>query len=322
MEINSKNIKLWSTIGPRASLGLGILDLAKSQKELMVVTCDVSTSAGLDRLRKTLPEQYIDLGIAEQNMIGVAAGLASENFKVITTTFAPFQTMRCCEQIKVNLGYMEERVTMIGLASGLVLGNLGFTHCCIEDIGALRSIPNLNIVSPADSLETIKSIEASLHNKKSTYIRITGGTNNPIIYESDYNFEIGKAITLKKGNDVIIFGSGAILENCMLAAKALDDKKISTGVINMHTIKPIDIEAIINAAEKTKLIVTVEEHNKIGGLGSAVSEVLSSMKNSPKQLTLGINDSYTKSGSYNFLKDYYRLTTEKILKDVQNLLNE
>ena len=322
MEINSKNIKLWSTIGPRASLGLGILDLAKSQKELMVVTCDVSTSAGLDRLRKTLPEQYIDLGIAEQNMIGVAAGLASENFKVITTTFAPFQTMRCCEQIKVNLGYMEERVTMIGLASGLVLGNLGFTHCCIEDIGALRSIPNLNIVSPADSLETIKSIEASLHNKKSTYIRITGGTNNPIIYESDYNFEIGKAITLKKGNDVIIFGSGAILENCMLAAKALDDKKISTGVINMHTIKPIDIEAIIDAAEKTKLIVTVEEHNKIGGLGSAVSEVLSSMKNSPKQLTLGINDSYTKSGSYNFLKDYYRLTTEKILKDVQNLLNE
>ena len=231
MEINSKNIKLWSTIGPRASLGLGILDLAKSQKELMVVTCDVSTSAGLDRLRKTLPEQYIDLGIAEQNMIGVAAGLASENFKVITTTFAPFQTMRCCEQIKVNLGYMEERVTMIGLASGLVLGNLGFTHCCIEDIGALRSIPNLNIVSPADSLETIKSIEASLHNKKSTYIRITGGTNNPIIYESDYNFEIGKAITLKKGNDVIIFGSGAILENCMLAAKALDDKKISTGFL-------------------------------------------------------------------------------------------
>ena len=107
---------------------------SKKTKELIVVTCDVSTSAGLDRLRKTLPDQYIDLGIAEQNMIGVAAGLASENFNVITTTFAPFQTMRCCEQIKVNLGYMEKKVTMIGLASGLVLGNLGFTHCCIEDM--------------------------------------------------------------------------------------------------------------------------------------------------------------------------------------------
>ena len=322
MEINSKNIKLWSIIGPRASLGLGILDLAKHQKELMVVTCDVSTSAGLDRFRKTFPDQYIDLGIAEQNMIGVSTGLASENFKVITTTFAPFQTMRCCEQIKVNLGYMEERVTMIGLASGLVLGNLGFTHCCIEDIGALRSIPNLNIVSPADSLETIKSIEESLNSKKSTYIRITGGTNNPIIYESDYKFEIGRSITLKKGNDVTIFGCGAILGNCMLVAKALNNKKISAGVINMHTIKPIDREAILEAAKKSKLIVTVEEHNKIGGLGSAISEVLSSLSNSPKQLILGINDSYTKSGAYNFLKDYYRLTPEKILEDIKNSLND
>ena len=322
MEINSKNIKLWSIIGPRASLGLGILDLAKHQKELMVVTCDVSTSAGLDRFRKTFPDQYIDLGIAEQNMIGVSTGLASENFKVITTTFAPFQTMRCCEQIKVNLGYMEERVTMIGLASGLVLGNLGFTHFCIEDIGALRSIPNLNIVSPADSLETIKSIEESLNSKKSTYIRITGGTNNPIIYESDYKFEIGRSITLKKGNDVTIFGCGAILGNCMLVAKALNDKKISAGVINMHTIKPIDREAILEAAKKSKLIVTVEEHNKIGGLGSAISEVLSSISNSPKQLILGINDSYTKSGAYNFLKDYYRLTPAKILEDIKNSLND
>ena len=121
MEVNSKNIKLWSSIGPRASLGLNILELAKNDKDIMVVTCDVSTSAGLDRYRKTLPDQYVDLGIAEQNMIGVAAGLASEKHKVITTTFAPFQTLRCCEQIKVNLGYMEEKITMVGLASGLVL---------------------------------------------------------------------------------------------------------------------------------------------------------------------------------------------------------
>ena len=322
MEINSKNIKLWSTIGPRASLGLGILDLAKNQKELMVVTCDVSTSAGLDRFRKTLPEQYIDLGIAEQNMIGVSTGLASENFKVITTTFAPFQTMRCCEQIKVNLGYMKEKITMVGLASGLVLGNLGFTHCCIEDIGVLRSIPNLNIISPADSLETIKAVEASIHSKKSCYIRITGSPNNPIIYDSDYKFEIGKSTILKKGEDISIFGSGAILGSCMTVAEELKNKKISAEVINMHTIKPIDKEAIINASKKSKLIVTVEEHNKIGGLGSAVSEVISSIKNAPRQLTLGINDTYTKSGSYNFLKNYYRLVPKKILEDIERSLNE
>jgi transketolase len=211
---------------------------------------------------------------------------------------------------------------MVGLASGLVLGNLGFTHCCIEDIGVLRSIPNLNIISPADSLETIKSVEQSFNSEKSTYIRITGGTNNPIINESDYKFEIGKSITLKIGDDVTIFASGAILGECMIAAEKLKDKKISVGVVNMHTIKPIDKEAILNLAKKTKLIVTVEEHNKIGGLGSAVSEVLSCLRNSPKQLTLGVNDTYTKSGSYNFLKNYYRLTSEKIIEDVQKNLNE
>ena len=148
MEISEKNIKMWSTIGPRATLGLAAFDLAKKNDNLMVLTCDVSTSAGLDRYRKTFPEKYLDLGIAEQNMIGVAAGLASENFNVITTTFAPFQTMRCCEQIKVNLGYMGQKDCMVGIASGLALGTLGFTHCCIEDIGILRSIPGMTIISP------------------------------------------------------------------------------------------------------------------------------------------------------------------------------
>ena len=147
MIINEKNIKLWSNLGTRATLGLSILDIIKENENLIVVTCDVSTSAGLDRFRKSYPSNYVDVGIAEQNMIGVATGLASEKFDVITTTFSPFQTLRCCEQIKVNLGYMKEKITMVGLASGLVLGNLGYTHCSIEDVGVLRSIPNLKIVS-------------------------------------------------------------------------------------------------------------------------------------------------------------------------------
>ena len=150
MIINDRNIKVWSTIGSRATFGIGALNLATKIDNLMVLTCDVSTSAGLDRFRKTYPEKYLDLGIAEQNMIGVAAGLASEGYNVVTTTFAPFQTARCCEQIKVNVGYMKQKLCMVGIASGLVLGNLGFTHCCIEDIGILSSIPNIQIISPAD----------------------------------------------------------------------------------------------------------------------------------------------------------------------------
>ena len=320
MEINERNIKIWSTIGPRATLGMVALELAKKINNLMVLTCDVSTSAGLDRFRKTYPDKYLDLGIAEQNMIGVAAGLASENFNVITTTFAPFQTMRCCEQIKVNLGYMKQKVCMIGIASGLVLGTLGYTHCCIEDIGVLRSIPGLTIISPADSLETVKAIEEAVKSKNPSYIRLTGSSNNPIVYQTDYDFEIGKSITLKEGRDITIFCAGTMVYECLEAAKILETKKISSKVINMHTIKPLDKKAVEEAC-KSKLIVSVEEHNIIGGLGSAISEYKSSLVKSPKQLFLGVKDSYSKGGNYKFLLEKHRLNSKKIVEDILNNIN-
>ena len=313
--INERNIKVWSTIGSRATLGIAALELAKDIDNLMVLTCDVSTSAGLDRFRKTYPEKYLDVGIAEQNMIGVAAGLASENFNVITTTFAHFQTMRCCEQIKVNLGYMKQKICMVGIASGLALGTLGYTHCCIEDIGILRSIPGISIVSPADSLETVKALEAAVKSKNSIYLRLTGSSNNPIIYNKDYKFEIGKSITLKEGKDIIIFSSGSMVYQSLEAAKILEKKNISAKVVNMHTIKPIDKFAIEDAC-KFKLIVSVEEHNVIGGLGSAIAEHKSSLEKSPKQLILGVKDTYTKGGSYKFLQEKHRLTAEKIVEDI------
>tara|TARA_X000000950_G_scaffold268399_1_gene345899 strand:- start:486 stop:1457 length:972 start_codon:yes stop_codon:yes gene_type:complete len=313
--INDRNIKMWSTIGPRATFGMAALELAKNQKDLMVLTCDVSTSAGLDRFRKTFPDKYIDLGIAEQNMIGVAAGLATENFKVITTTFAPFQTMRCCEQIKVNAGYMKKKICMVGIASGLVLGPLGFTHCCIEDVGVLRSIPGLTIVSPADTLETVKAINQAIELNSPSYIRLTGGSNNPIVNNKDYTFKIGKSIELIKGEDLVIFSSGSMVYTSLQVAKVLKSKKISCRVVNMHTIKPIDQEAIEKSLS-LKLIVSLEEHNIIGGLGSAIAEHKSKFSKSPKQLFLGIKDVYGKGGTYSYLKDIHRLTTEKIVEDI------
>jgi|TARA_X000001036_G_scaffold296722_1_gene275831 transketolase len=315
MIINERNIKMWSTIGSRATFGLAAFDLAKSVDNLMVLTCDVSTSAGLDRYRKTYPEKYLDLGIAEQNMIGVAAGLASEGYKVVTTTFAPFQTMRCCEQIKVNLGYMKQNVCTVGIASGLALGALGYTHCCIEDLSIMRSIPEIVVISPADSVETIKALEAAIRLEKPSYIRLTGTSNNSIIYNKDYDFNIGKSIILKEGTEIVIFSTGAILKECMDAAAVLEQKKVSARVVNMHTIKPIDKEEILNAC-KSKLIVSVEEHNIIGGLGSAIAEYKSTINNSPPQLFLGINDYYSKGGTYNYLKNKHRLTSEKIVEDI------
>ena len=318
MNINEKNIKIWSTIGARATIGIAALDLAKEIDNLMVLTCDVSTSAGLDRFRKTCPDKYLDLGIAEQNMIGVAAGLASENFNVITTTFAPFQTMRCCEQIKVNLGYMGQKICMVGIASGLALGTLGYTHCCIEDVGILRSIPGITIISPADSLETVKALESAVKSDNPTYLRLTGSSNNPIIYNKDYEFKIGKSITLREGKDITIFCAGAMVYQSLEVAKILESKNISTKVVNMHTIKPVDKMAIEEACD-SNLIVSIEEHNVIGGLGSAIAEHKSSIKKSPKQLFLGVKDNYSKGGNYKFLLEKHRLIPDKIVEDI--LLN-
>ena len=310
------NIKLWSSLGMRATFGLIAMELAKKHPELIITTSDVSTSAGLDRYKNKYPDKYIDVGIAEQNLIGVSAGLSSEGFKVISTTFAPFQTLRCCEQIKVNLGYMKHKICMVGLASGLVLGNLGFTHCSIEDIGTLRSIPNISIVVPSDPFELFKVLNEAIDYKNSVYIRLTAGANSKIINSKDYEFKIGKAVEILPGNDVAIIGCGNILGNCLEAASILKKKNIQCSVVNMHTIKPIDQEIIRNITNKNKLILTVEEHNIIGGLGSSVAEVLSSYNHNCKLVRLGINDFYSSGGSYEYLKNIYGLSVEKIIETV------
>jgi transketolase len=320
IKFNEKKIKLWSQLGQRAAFGLACLEIEKKYPELLILTSDVSTSAGLDRFRKQVPAKFVEVGISEQNLIGVASGLASEGFKVITTTFSPFQTLRCCEQIKVNLGYMKHKVCMVGLASGVVLGNLGYTHCSIEDIAVLRSIPNITIISPADVRETIKSLEAALNHHQSVYIRLTGGSNNSLIYEKDYKFKIGKAISLQKGKDLTIFATGMMVKIAKEISLELQKNKIKTSIINIHTIKPIDKKMILKAADKKKLMVSIEEHNKFGGLGTAISEVLSEMKTKNKLLTFGLKDSYEDSGSYEYILKKNGLTvksiTNKILKNI------
>lgn len=321
MIINDRNIKTWSLIGQRATFGLIALEIVKKNNNLMILTSDVSTSAGLDRFRKSYPKNYVDVGIAEQNLIGIATGLSNENFDVITTTFAPFQTLRCCEQIKVNLGYMKNKIIMVGLASGLALGALGFTHASIEEIGVLRSIPNLTIISPSDGLELTKAIESSLNHNQSCYIRLTGTSNMPIVNNQDYNFEIGKSVELKQGDDGVFFCNGPLVYNCLEAAKILGEKNINISVVNMHTIKPIDEEKILEKIKKSKIIFTAEEHNIIGGLGSAVAEVMSSEKNNCKLIRLGINDNYTKGGNQKYLQDLNGLSIEKLVTIVEKNIN-
>ena len=321
VEFSEIKSKKWSQVGMRATFGLVCSEILEGGKEIYVFTSDVSTSAGLDRFRKNHSNNYFDIGIAEQNLIGVAAGFASEGFDVITTTFAPFQTIRCAEQIKVNLGYMKNKITMVGLASGLSLGNLGFTHCCIEDIGVLRSIPNIVILSPSDCVELAKALVESIKHKFSVYIRLTGSSSATIINKHDYKFQIGKAVILKKNDaekvKVVIFCNGSITKESIVAGKILDEKMISNDIINMHTIKPIDKEIIEYYCKNSDLIVSVEEHNIIGGLGSAISEVKSGILKSPKQIYFGINDYYSSSGVYENLLSKNNLLGEQIAKIIQ-----
>lgn len=316
MDISKASMKMWSRIGPRAAFGLAALELGKSINDLIILTGDTSTSAGLDRFKNYFPEKFIDTGIAEQNMIGIAAGLSSEGFNVMTSTFSPFQTMRCCEQVRMNLGYMRHKVCMVGLASGLVLGTLGYSHCCIEDVSIMRSIPGITVISPADSGETVKAVLASVHHNESVYIRLTGGANNPIVFEEDYEFEIGKSITVREGNDITVIAAGTMVYNSLKAAELLDEKGISVKVINMHTIKPLDTEAVTKASKDTKLLVSVEEHSIIGGLGSAVAQHLVSLNNSPQLEIIGLPDEYGKAGSYKNLLEDRGLTANSIANKI------
>ena len=321
IEINEKNIKLWSVIGQRATFGTIMSQIVNFNKDLMILTSDVSTSAGLDKFRKNFPSNYLDVGIAEQNLIGIATGLSSANYKVFTTTFSPFQTLRCCEQIKVNLSYMKNKVTMIGVASGLVQGPLGYTHCSIEDLSIMRSLPNLNVISPADSLETVKAIDAAIKDEKSSYIRVTGTTNNPIIYDADYEFKLGKSVTLKKGKKIALLATGTMVNEALNAHETLKQKNLHVTVVNFHTIKPLDIDGIIKLADEHEIILTIEEHNIIGGLSSAVSEVIATHKLNCKQIQIGINDIYDQGGSYQFLKKKHGLNAENIILKVNKNLN-
>ena len=322
MIINEATIKMWSRIGSRATFGIAALELGSQVENLIILTGDTSTSAGLQRFKSSYPEKFLDVGISEQNMIGIAAGLASEGNTVFTSTFAPFQTMRCCEQIKVNLGYMRHKVNMVGLASGVVLGTLGYTHCSIEDIAVMRSIPNITVISPADCCETVKATLASVYHNQSVYIRLTGGTKNPAVYKEDYEFEIGKAVTLREGTHITIIASGTMVSVSLKAADLLTEKGISSTVVNMHTIKPVDSSAIKKASDSSELIVTVEEHSIIGGLGTAVAEIKTALQNSPPQLMIGLPDGYDDGGEYEDILKRQGLTSLQIAKRIENQCKE
>ncbi|MFY0520172.1 transketolase family protein [Lysinibacillus sp. UGB7] len=316
-----KNHKMLARLGQRGTFGMVMLEKAKENEDLLVITADVSIPAGLDRYRKQYPDKFIDVGIAEQNMIGIAAGLASEGFDVYTTTYAPFHTLRCLEQIRMDIGEMKQPVRMVGLSSGVVLGMIGNMHCSFEDIAVIRAIPNITIISPADSFELVKVLEALDNYPNPVYLRLTSGAPSPIIYKEDYNFEIGKTISVKNGEDIAIFASGSIISEAIKAAELLELEGIKVEVINVHTIRPLDIEGIKRVIKDKKLLVSMEEHVIAGGVGSAISEAIALEVKKPPHLMLGLPSDYSKAGIYEEMLDHYGLTANKVAKSIKETLN-
>lgn len=310
--VTEQDIKQWARLGSRGVYGQSILELAASNEKLIAVSADLGNSSGLDRFRQNYPDRFVNVGIAEQNMVGVAAGIAKEGLTVFASSFAPFISMRASEQIRMNLGYMGLNVKLVAIGSGLSMGFLGNSHYGLEDVAVMRTVPGMTIVSPADCTEVVKVIHAAAQFDGPMYIRLTGIANSPSVYDGDYNFEIGSAVTLMSGNDVAIVGVGSGVAIAQGAAKILEAAGISTEVVNMHTIKPLDTEILTSLSKRFERIFIIEEHSRIGGLGSAIADFYSENSTGPAQTLFSLPDDFGPTAEYNYLLDYYGLTSEKV----------
>ncbi len=323
MEYNKKNARFLSMLGHRGAFVEALMEVCNEGDNITVLTADMGDLTGLDRLEKKYPGHVLNVGIAEQNMIGMAAGMAKMGEMVFTTTYANFITMRSFEQIRMNLAYMKFNVKVIGTGGGISMGMSGNSHYGIEDIAIMRALPNMTVIAPADGIEIVKTVHAITQTDAPVYVRLTGNLNQKMIYTEDYDFQIGKAVTLQEGQDIAIIAHGTMVEHALTTAKLLEQEGISCSVVNMHTIKPIDTECIEKLNREMKMIVTMEEHSTIGGLGGAVAEHSVTLNNSIPQLHIGIPDTYCEIGTYDYLMEKYGLLPEqmkqKIIERYRNL---
>lgn len=303
-------------MGTRNAFGAFLTEITADHPELFVMTADFTKSTGLAKFKELYPNQFLTTGIAEQNMIALASGLASEGKNVFASSFASFVTTRCYEQVKVNLGYMQHNVKLVGIASGLGVSHQGNTHFGLDDVSLMRTIPNMTVIVPSDCAEVAKATIALSNFQGPAYLRLVGEGFIPIVNEDDYEFEIGKGIKKREGKDVLIIANGTMVAQSIKAAKELAEQGIECAIINMHTVKPLDTKIIDDNLNGKKLVVTIEEGQLNGGLDSAVADYISSLDNTPKLLRLGIKDIFPHAGSYQYLLEQCGLSVEQIKNQI------
>lgn len=317
MDVNKRTLRVYSMLGMRGTFGMALLELAKENEKIFALTADLGNTSGLDRFAEELPERYLNVGIAEQDLIGVAAGIADAGYYPFATTFANFACLRANEFMRHFMAYMKCKMCVVGLGAGYAMEYFGNTHYAVEDIAAIRAFPNITIVSPADGLELVKLLEEIIKEQKPTYLRLTGQMNLPMIYKEDFSLQIGKANWLKKVDDpkVAVIVSGSIAGNVLKAAEILKGHDCMADVIDMHTIQPIDGE-LLDQIKDYSLIVTVEEHSCIGGLASAVDEYYREKRILVRRLAIGTRKNYINAGSYEYMLQQMGLTAEQIADSI------
>ena len=303
-------------IATRDSYGNALAELGAEHKDLVVLDADLAAATKTGVFKKAFPERHIDCGIAECNMMGVAAGLATTGLVPFASSFAMFAAGRAFEQVRNSIGYPHLNVKIGATHAGISVGEDGASHQCNEDIALMRSIPGMVVINPSDDVEAKAAVRAAYEHDGPVYLRF-GRLAVPIINDRpDYKFELGKGVVLREGKDVTIVATGLPVSECLEAAEKLAADGIDAKVINIHTIKPLDEDLIVAAAKETGKVVTVEEHSVIGGLGSAVCDVLAE-KAPTKVLKIGVNDTFGESGPAVELLKKYGLDTEGIYEKIK-----
>lgn len=296
-----------------------LLNLAQADRDILVVTSDSRGSGKLTSFAKALPEQIVEIGIAEQNLVGVSAGLSSAGKKVFAVSPACFVTARGLEQIKNDVAYSDNPVKVVGISAGVSYGALGSTHHSLHDLAALQAINNIDIVAPADNFETRAAINTAVTHPRPLYIRF-GKAAMPNLHTPDTHFAIGKAITLAEGSDVTFIAIGETVARAVQASRRLAKQGISAGVISMYSLKPLDDTAVLQAARRSRAMITVEEHSIYGGLGSTVAALLMENRISLPFKIVGLPDEYTVTGSQNEIFAHYGITGEGLAATAQRLV--
>ncbi len=299
-----------------------IEELMAEHKDIYFLSADLGYSV-LENLEAKFPKRFLNVGVAEQNMIGIAAGLALNGKVPYVYSIIPFVTLRCLEQIRDDICYHNLNVNIVGVGTGLSYGILGSTHFALEDIGIMRSLANMTVLSPVDAIEGALATEASYFYKKPVYMRI-GKKEEPQVHSKKYNFKIGKGVVLNKGKDIVLFTTGTIASNAVAAANELKEKRgISSTVVVIHTLKPVDVNLISRVVKGKKAVFTVEEHSVVGGLGTVVSEILVGEKNPPVLKKIGTADAIVRHiGSQIYLREKLGLSPDSIVRIVLKTLHK